>query len=107
MFRLKDVTIECAKCRSKKTFNNDAFDYDSDVVDERSMGTEWQHTWKLEEECEKCHKHFLLSIDMWEYPVGCMNYQENKIDGASFVNEPEIDVIAESDDCAELDDEGK
>lgn len=99
MFKLNDITIECSKCRNRKTFNNEAFDYDADAVDERSMGTEIQHTWKLEEqECEKCHKHFSLSIDMWEYPVGCMNYIEKQIDGASFVNEPEIKAIAEHND---------
>lgn len=101
MFRLKNVTVECTKCRHKKTFNNDEFDYDADVVDERSMGTELQHTWKLEEqECEKCHKHFSLSVDMWEYPLGCMNYTEKQIDGALFVNEPEIEEVAEPDDEA-------
>jgi hypothetical protein len=98
-FRLKDITIECSKCRHRKTFHNDDFVYESDAVDERSMGTEFQHTWKLEEyECENCHKFFSLSIDMWEYPIGCMNYQEKQIDGASFVNEPEIEELVEPDD---------
>lgn len=97
-FRLNDITIECSKCRHKMTFQNGDFgEPEVDAVDKRSMGLEFQHTWKLEEqECEKCHKHFSLSIDMWEYPVGCINYMEKKIDGASFVNEPEI---------AKLDDE--
>lgn len=98
-FKLKDIVVECSKCRNRKIFNNEAFDYDADAVDERSMGTEFQHTWKLEEqECEKCHKRFSLSIDMWEYPLGCMNYTEKKIEGASFVSELEIENLGEPDD---------
>ena len=98
-FKLKDVTIVCSKCRHKKIISNDNFEYDVDAVDERSMGPEFQHSWKLEEqECEKCHKNFSLSIDMWEYPIGCINYQEVQIEGALFVNKPEIEELGESND---------
>ena len=97
-YKLKDVVVECSRCHHQMTFQCNDVEDESEAIDERSMGTEYQHTWKVEFDCEKCGETISLSVDMWEYPIGCVNYQEQQIDGASFVNEPEIEELGEPGD---------
>ena len=92
-YKLKDVVVECSKCHHQITFSGDDMEKDSEIIGNRSMGPEFQHTWRIESECPKCHETISLSVDMWEYPIGCVNYREQQIDGATFVNEPEIEKL--------------
>lgn len=101
MFRLKNVKIQCSRCHSKIEIDSGDFDYESSAVDERSMGTEYQHTWTLiEKECtkEKCKGLFSIEINMWEYPIGIANYQDQSVEGAIFVENPEIEEEPDEDD---------
>lgn len=59
------------------------FDWDSSYVDDRSMGREMEYESYEVCRCPFCGKQIDLTLQIWEYPVGIINYQNIEIDGGS------------------------
>lgn len=68
--------VQCPYCG--ENFIVSCNDY---VIDEssyeREIGEEIEYTIECEEyACPVCHRHFIFSGSIWEYPVGCENHNE-------------------------------
>lgn len=71
--------INCPYCNKETTEDWSDYVYSSDVVEERGMGDEIEHSIECEEyECPNCHKKFKVVGSVWEYPEGAYNYHELK-----------------------------
>lgn len=67
-------SINCPYCNYELTADWSDYIYSSDVVDERGMGVEIEHSIECDEyECPNCNKNFRVFGSVWEYPEGAYN----------------------------------
>ncbi len=90
------LELKCDACNC--TFKIDLEDYDLswEVVesDERSMGTELHYQAVLDVECPECEAPIVLTLDVWEYPIGMFNVDEIEADGATIVQKCSLNGLA-------------
>lgn len=90
----KDSMIVCCNCCKKMVkFEEDEFCFDWEDVgwSEREMGTET--AWESNEycKCPECGNDFDFKLQVWEYPVGVINYTEVECDGATVIRPIRLD----------------
>ena len=74
-------SLKCPRCGEKITKNWKDYVVSSEVVDERGMGAEIEHSIECEEfECPHCGKTFRVSGSVWEYPEGAYNSHELNVE---------------------------
>lgn len=75
----------CDTCGELFEVDPDDFnlDWDSSYVDDRSMGCEMQYESYEVCECPHCGKQIDLTLQIWEYPIGIIYYQNIEIDGGN------------------------
>lgn len=78
-----DFKIRCKKCNKEHSIEISSFDEPEINSYERSMGYEYEQTWKYEFECDKCNNEIEISIQGFEYPENILNF-ENFDDGQGF-----------------------
>lgn len=90
------LKLKCEACNS--LFDVDLEDYDLswEVVDsdERSMGAELHHQAEIELECPECDSSMMITLDVWEYPLGIFNLGEIDVDGAILVKKCSLNGLA-------------
>lgn len=98
----KNFRIQCLKCGKIRQVSKEDFVEETDS-EERSMGLEIHYNWIFDSDCEysNCAHPIRVELDAWEYPLGIVNYHEKRIDGAFFIESPNIEVVQEEEDCDE------
>ena len=96
------IKLRCSACNSE--FEIDLMDYDLswDVADsydhgENGMGEEIHHEAVIEVECPNCgedQEPIIVTLNIWEYPVGIFNDQDIEVDGAQLVEGCDLQSIA-------------
>lgn len=90
------LVLKCDACNS--TFEVDLKDYEAswEVVesDERSMGTELHHQAVVDLECPYCGAPVALTLDVWEYPMGMLNFDEIEAEGVTIVKKCSLNGLA-------------
>lgn len=90
--KIKDpIQVQCPECNLDFTISQDKFKYKIDAVDERSMGTEYEHSFICNGVCE-CGKHFYIKYYQWEYPKDMLNYFDKETNMV-LLNEFQIEQI--------------
>lgn len=79
------VLIQCKECGTLIEVDTDMECVDSQ---ERSMGNELMFNGEVYDNCPNCDNEFVLELNVWEYPVGAINYQEEHCEGADIVEGP-------------------
>ena len=70
----------CPHCDKKAKYDLSDYITESDVIDEREMGSEIEHTIYAEELiCKYCGLPFTVSGSIWEYPEKTYNSDDLKI----------------------------
>lgn len=57
---------------------------------ERSMGEEREYEAVDSVSCPHCHRDIVVTMRVWEYPVGAFNYQSTATDGAEVIKEMDL-----------------
>lgn len=74
------IKITCPCCKKSFNFYFEDFIVDTDVDDNRGMGSETEYVIECEDyECSHCSRTLLISGSIWEYPVGVLNDSELQI----------------------------
>lgn len=69
-------SITCPHCGEVESIDLEPY-CESDVIDEREMGAEIEHSFEVEEwQCENCKGKYNLRGKIWEYPEGAYNDEE-------------------------------
>lgn len=93
------ATYKCTKCGAKHYLHPDDFEFDAQSGSERQMGTETRHVAEFEEPCHNCDHDIRLEFEVWEYPVGIINYTNEKSEGAEILDSSfEIEHEPDEDD---------
>ncbi len=87
-----NILIRCNRCGEEILIEKDYFEL-STYSDERPMGPEVAYIYTHDLICDNCRNNIYVEIRGYEYPVGAFNYSDNEIKGATFVVNPEIDVV--------------
>jgi len=90
----------CKKCGTVYSLKGDDFDFNAESGSERGMGNEIQYISEHEIECAVCDQKIMLTFEVWEYPVGVINYTTHTASGASKVKS-EFHFVHSSDAAAE------
>lgn len=96
------IKLKCNNCQND--FEIDLKDYDLswDVADsfdhgENGMGEEVHYESVIEVECPTCGEDkdpIIVTLSVWEYPVGAFNNQEIEVEGASLLKECDLQGIS-------------
>jgi hypothetical protein len=83
----KFLVFKCDKCKKTEKLDTSFLNFEYECVggSERQMGTENQYEAKEIIECPNCENKINGSFNIWEYPVGVINYTEVKLEGAKVV----------------------
>jgi predicted RNA-binding Zn-ribbon protein involved in translation (DUF1610 family) len=94
-----DAKITCAVCDEEFQLMLEALDFEcGNGGGERGMGPEYHYEARYFSECTTCGNEIEIEFNVWEYPVGIINNQEEKIiEGASEVT-AEYEVYWEQED---------
>ncbi|AAO10816.2 restriction endonuclease [Vibrio parahaemolyticus] len=90
-----EIEYECSSCSSYGEIPIDEFDCECLGGSERSMGDEEIYELSCAFECDDCARPINLAFEVSEYPIGLINFIIDKCDGATALNEPDIEYIRE------------
>lgn len=84
----RTLVLNCDNCGQISTYRRNEFTLDFDAVgtDSRSMGDENEYESIEYVECQNCGNEIEITFKVWEYPIGCHNYDEIEITGASLIS---------------------
>ena len=93
-YKLTDKDLAVVKCkRCGQIFEIDLSDYDiewsSNGCDERGMGAEEEWGADIETCCPMCDNEVKITLSVWEYPVGAVNYTSSDSEGAFLIKCPD------------------
>ena len=85
---IKPIVVQCNEC-------NEIIEVEVDLecvsTDERSMGEELGYEGVIEDECPICGNQIEIQISVWEYPVGAVNFSEERCQGVELLEAPIYD----------------
>lgn len=85
--------LRCENC--KKLLNVYAsdlsFNWQCNLLEERNMGFERQWIDTEYISCNKCGHCIIITIQIWEYPEGILNYKQIECNGAEMLKELDVD----------------
>lgn len=87
--RLKGpLVVQCKKC-------NEVIEVSADLelvdAEDRPMGTKVYYSSVIEDECPKCGNDIKINLEVWEYPLGAVEHQQEFYDGVEMIRHPEYD----------------
>lgn len=85
----KPVLIQCSECGEVIEVYDD---FECVSCCERGMGEEYEYELIVDDFCPKCNNSIFLRIEVWEYPVGALNYLDHEINGAEVVEDIDVSV---------------
>ncbi len=60
----------------------------------REMSTEYMHVWNNEDiRCPKCGEEITVELEVWEYPVGMLNFASFQNSDCEVLNKKELSKI--------------
>lgn len=80
-----EATYKCMKCGAKHFLKPDDFYFEAESGSERGMGPETQYIAEFDEPCHQCGNEINLKFEVWEYPVGIINYTNDDATGAEIL----------------------
>ena len=82
------VEIKCNVCNSHNKFNNNDLniDFSAQYSSEENMGTEIQYVSVSDMFCHNCLFDLSLELNIWEYPVGVLNFKSEKVIGGTLIS---------------------
>ena len=84
---LGNLVAKCDKCGEENWIDLDMLSEDV-FVTERSMGDDVLHTFYGECRCENCQRTLGFSINISEYPIGCIDYCSEEEHGCELIEIP-------------------
>lgn len=87
---ISDFTVRCNNCGKEWRVSSDSLDLGSACAN-RPMGTEVQHIFYGETECQ-CGNNLLYKIIAVEYPEGAYDFHECESEGCVYVDEPDVEM---------------
>lgn len=90
-----EIEYECSSCSSYGEIPIDEFNCERLGGSERSMGEEEIYELSCTFGCDDCVRPISLAFEVSEYPIGLINFIIDKCDGATALNEPDIEYIRE------------
>lgn len=87
---ISDFTVRCENCGKEWRVSPDSLELDWAYAD-CSMGTEVQHIFYGEMECQ-CGNNLSYRIIAVEYPEGAYNFHECESKGCTYVDEPDVEM---------------
>ncbi len=94
MILLHPIIVRCKKCNAVLNIN---VDLECISSCERSMGEEFEFEGIMDDNCPNCDNEIHLNLYVSEYPVGVVNYQEEKCYGGVILEGPEYDPFGYDD----------
>lgn len=91
---IRPVKVQCKNCREEMTFNADLQVAESR---ERQMGTEVYFSDEIQDECPKCGNKICIEFEVWEYPIGDVECQEERCKGGCILERPTYDPSAHNE----------
>jgi len=82
---LGKATYKCLKCNAKHYINPEDLLFEAESGSERGMGAETQYVAELDEPCHQCNNDIFLKFEVWEYPVGIINFTNENASGANIL----------------------
>ena len=97
---LNDVFIRCGKCRRTTGIHKEDIEFETYVYDrgENAMGEEIEYRHDGLITCDYCGNEISFWISGYEYPIGAFNYEDCKIVGGNFEENPHMVVIYSRND---------
>lgn len=97
---LEDVFIRCDRCGKVTGIHKEDIEFETNVYDhgDNGMGEEIEYWHDGYMECDRCGNEISFNISSYEYPVGAFNFEDCKISGGRFEEEPNIGIIYSRDD---------
>lgn len=86
-----DLVIKCCTCGEKHIIDKESLDINTYSY-ERQMGDEVEYIFSGETNCINCGAVLSYIVRGYEYPVGCLNYEDYESEGCIFLQEPSLDV---------------
>lgn len=80
------------------------FDWNGSYGEDRSMGCEMIYESYESCKCPHCDKQIDITLQIWEYPMGSINYQNIEIDGGSVESNIDLSPYFSVDDVDDEDD---
>lgn len=87
---ISDFTIMCDDCKRKYRISSDSFVVDY-VCSERPMGTEVQHIFYGEKDCQ-CGNRLSYTVTAVEYPEGAYNFHTCESSGCTYIEKPSAEM---------------
>jgi predicted RNA-binding Zn-ribbon protein involved in translation (DUF1610 family) len=87
----------CSNCGKEYSLEHDDFDFQAESGSERGMGEETQYVSEHIQQCDSCGQEIAIKFEVWEYPVGIINYTTHSSNGASNVSS-EFDFVYSKDE---------
>ena len=77
------ILVKCDKCGELFAVNVDdlEFNWEGGQVDDRGMGPENEYISEEICTCPNCNDEKYITLHVWEYPLGCFNFQNIEIEG--------------------------
>lgn len=96
------IKLKCNACQNEFEIDLQDYDLSWEVADsfdhgDNGMGEEIHHEAVIEVECPTCGENkepIIVTLGVWEYPVGAFNYQEIDVDGAELVEGCDLQKLA-------------
>lgn len=76
------ATYICNKCGAKHFLHPRDFYFEAQSGSERGMGQETQYVAEFQDPCHNCNSEINIQFEVWEYPVGAINYITENASGA-------------------------
>lgn len=84
-----ELIIKCKNCGAEYRIDLDSLDEECYVGEVRGMGEEVEHNFIGDCQCESCGNELSYSIQIFEYPVGAINYRSRDSAGCEILVSPE------------------
>lgn len=86
-----DLIIQCDKCGKVHIIDKDSLEMNTYSY-ERNMGDEVEYIFAGDCNCEECGNYMKYAVNVYEYPVGALNYDSFESENCTFLQEPSIGV---------------
>lgn len=92
-FKQSLVRVKCLECRTEHHID---MKYINTEKDQRSIGFEYEHTYKGNLQCSNCEQKMSILTLIYEYPKGVINHIESKNEACLVMDnivEDSLDII--------------
>lgn len=88
----ENLIYECGNCGSEVEIPFEELELYFDCIEtsDRGMGPENHYQFENYVQCSNCIEDALLTLDIWEYPIGAHNTDEIEIDNGKIIQSPDF-----------------